>query len=74
MYKLDKKNVFVEVICWFFLDVENYKEILVLVEKMEVDDEEDEERKIIIRMCKIGVFKFINLYYSICFIVLYVCW
>lgn len=53
--------------------MENYKEILVLVEKMEVDDEEDEERKIIIRMCKIGVFEFINLYYSICFIVLYVC-
>lgn len=53
--------------------MENYKEILVLVEKMEVDDEEDEERKIIIRMCKIGVFKFINLYYSICFILLYVC-
>lgn len=55
--------------------MENYKEILVLVEKMEVDDEEDEERKIIIRMCKIGVFKFINLYmyYSVCFIVLYVC-
>lgn len=77
MYKLDKKNVFVEVFnnknSLIFLDVENYKEILVLVEKMEVDDEEDEERKIIIRMCKIGVFKFINLYYSICFILLYVC-
>lgn len=33
-------------------DVENHKETPASVEKMEVDDEEDEERKTTIRMCK----------------------
>lgn len=74
MYKLDKKNAPVEVICWFFSDVENHKETPASVEKMEVDDEEDEERKTTIRMCKTGALKFTNLYYSTCSTVLYVCW
>lgn len=74
MYKLDKKNAPVEVICWFFSDVENHKETPASVEKMEVDDEEDEERKTTIRMCKTGALNFTNLYYSTCSTLLYVCW
>lgn len=81
MYKLDKKNVPVEVFTCnnknllnFFSDVENHKETPASVEKMEVDDEEDEERKTTIRMCKTGALKFTNLYYSTCSSVLYVCW
>lgn len=80
MYKMDKKNVPVEVFTCnnknllnFFSDVENHKETPPSVEKMEVDDEEDEERKTTIRMCKTGALKFTNLYYSTCSSVLYVC-
>lgn len=77
MYKLDKKNVPVEVFnnknSLIFSDVENHKETPASVEKMEVDDEEDEERKTTIRMCKTGALKFTNLYYSTCSTVLYVC-
>lgn len=77
MYKLDKKNVPVEVFnnknSLIFSDVENHKETPASVEKMEVDDEEDEERKTTIRMCKTGALKFTNLYYSTCSSVLYVC-
>lgn len=46
--------------------MENHKETPASVEKMEVDDEEDEERKTTIRMCKTGALKFTNLYYSTC--------
>lgn len=55
--------------------MENHKETPASVEKMEVDDEEDEERKTTIRMCKTGALKFTNLYmyYSACSTVLYVC-